>query len=1434
MNIFDNIYKNRLQESEKNIKFWEDYLQNLTSLDFNTYSDKLTVPILVPIGNKILFRGSLKHTNEVTVALGADYFTKCSTNQAEVLRQHRIKDAKSKLEELNKERDYLESQISFSKGIIHGNQGQDIIEECSEEEDKAWREKHREKVREYYQNREKKDVEESNVTDEELWTRLEELELQEELENEMAPNDDQNELDDSDKNEYDSFIIKKDDVSNIQAEQTNDRQDVPQITHNFPKHTSNVDLLLQVIDRQKMLEEKLSELKNREKVQTKTESDLLSRLDEMEQLDELEDEMDRLDEIILEDEEVVDDSIKSDNSPRITRSVSFADQDNSETIEITFQHSNVEPSKEPYDPEKGITKPSDVYKAYSTLFGNEATSILKESKYENIPVHNFYEDEAAISTEDPQYASEIDDTIKTIIIKDVVEKSDTNGNKVQYDTRPSSLFKKKRQQQKLNAIQQNENHVGLFYTMNNDLCKQLFTHGGLPKSFTKQTKTFTETALMVRLPALDIINCIKATDFDKPAIRYVLYGEKGTGKSLTLAHLLHYAHEDGFLIVHIPWVSEWLRRVPRHKEMSNSQTKEGFVDIPLDAAAWLLHFKMQNQVLLKTGDLKISKEYVWSKREKTVEGAPLADLVEHGIARVKYACDVIEVLIKEIKLLSESKKCKTFVAIDGFNSFFYPLTRLRTPTKKKVTPEEVSLTAPFMDITKNDWSNGVVVLTTDVLAVPEDRQESYFPKYLLYQKGFEHLDPFVPVEIGRYTEREFISCANYYRDRLWMRGPPELESELKLASTSNNVAFSNALSHIKPEDHLHSDESVKCGLLDCLCILFVLSNAILQGTVDVKRLQGILEEGAKSKDAGVLYYSLKGLTLLKAPIPDVCDVISKINIDLQNIEQVFYLTNAAELSGCQNYLKPDILGPPVATLDKKDATLADIYHAIYSMKALGKGTVYDREDSLKNLIQILKKDDTPANYGYVFAMCEHMGCGAWTAAHAESALLAADETDSKVLHFDGGLPVTSFVLSTILRTYKHLKKPSPLTEEQRYKFAAYLLSRRSVTSPRGAALLLEAALHLADEQPTPISIVFKDKKYITSESDTIEFSVTDLVGRPVPNLKPEEVVAQSGTRLADDVVVLSKQPLTQKPNEQTTFVLNLSKIKAQHGLYKISLSAGAKSANFNVAVLGEIVVSSVEIGVGDVDGTTSPRLTTVMFPNKLAEKLQADHLQKVSLKFSVRDKFNKAVLVQQAFVRVAPLAAQEEEAIYVAEPDNSKTYKVDLNVGAISKHLSNVNGVYSVTLLLGDNAVAAPVSWHLADLALHFGKDANALGESVKSAPVGSAYRGPLPEVSHTFREAEARPPRLVSDVFACACAAPLLLLLILWARLGLNFSLFPFSPSALLFHAGLGGSLSLYALLWLQLSMFDTLRYLLPAAALTFLSGHRLLRRLATQKTVR
>lgn len=55
------------------------------------------------------------------------------------------------------------------------------------------------------------------------------------------------------------------------------------------------------------------------------------------------------------------------------------------------------------------------------------------------------------------------------------------------------------------------------------------------------------------------------------------------------------------------------------------------------------------------------------------------------------------------------------------------------------------------------------------------------------------------------------------------------------------------------------------------------------------------------------------------------------------------------------------------------------------------------------------------------------------------------------------------------------------------------------------------------------------------------------------------------------------------------------------------------------------------------------------------------------------------------------------------------------------------------------------------------------------------------------FREPEKRPPVFVSNLFTGLCLAPILLLLVLWAKLGVNISNFPFSLSAVIFHLGLG-----------------------------------------------
>ncbi|XP_062549219.1 small ribosomal subunit protein mS29 [Armigeres subalbatus] len=338
-----------------------------------------------------------------------------------------------------------------------------------------------------------------------------------------------------------------------------------------------------------------------------------------------------------------------------------------------------------------------------------------------------------------------------------------------------------------NPALHNKSHLSRFYTVPADVRKQIFSHGGFPKTFQKQIKTFNESCLMVREPAVELIDYMNRADYSRPANRFVLYGKDGVGKSIVLAHLLHYGYSQEFLLVHVPWVANWMKRV---RETAISTTHEGCLDLPLDGAAWLIHFKHQNGKLLSKLDLKVSRDYVWTKRETTPAGAPILELIDHGINRAKFSCDAIAALLRELKEQSTQGKAKTMVVIDGYNAFFHPQTRIMTENKVRVTPDKVTLTKPFLDITSHDWCNGVCILAVDRMALTEERMDSELPLYLLRREGFEHLDPFVPIRVDNYSEEEYYSCVQYYLDRKWIQSTEQgFDKELEFLSGRNPFKF---------------------------------------------------------------------------------------------------------------------------------------------------------------------------------------------------------------------------------------------------------------------------------------------------------------------------------------------------------------------------------------------------------------------------------------------------------------------------------------------------------------------------------------------------------------------------------------------------------------------------------------------------------------------
>ncbi|NXE43980.1 RT29 protein, partial [Ptilorrhoa leucosticta] len=241
-----------------------------------------------------------------------------------------------------------------------------------------------------------------------------------------------------------------------------------------------------------------------------------------------------------------------------------------------------------------------------------------------------------------------------------------------------------------------EQHEGRLYNIPLEEVKAVFPHG-LPYRFQQQIQTFNEARVMVRRPALELLAYLKGSNLAHPAVRYVIYGERGTGKTMTLCHVVHYCSRQGWLVLHIPDAHLWVKNC---KELLQSSYNKDRLDQPLQASAWLKNFKTSNERFLR--EIKTQKKYMWGKRESTEEGRPLGEVVEQGLARVRSASDAVGVVLREVKQQSQRGSFRLLVAVDGVNAL-WGRTTLRKEDKSPVSPEELTLVHNLRKMLRNDW-----------------------------------------------------------------------------------------------------------------------------------------------------------------------------------------------------------------------------------------------------------------------------------------------------------------------------------------------------------------------------------------------------------------------------------------------------------------------------------------------------------------------------------------------------------------------------------------------------------------------------------------------------------------------------------------------------------------------------------------------------------
>jgi len=369
-------------------------------------------------------------------------------------------------------------------------------------------------------------------------------------------------------------------------------------------------------------------------------------------------------------------------------------------------------------------------------------------------------------------------------------------------------------------MQHDQRHLGRIFTMTQESLdvhgvgnKDRYPNWMLRTELVEHQQCLNEHAFLLRSPMLEATQYLKQIKARREAaqptedgakggansLRILFWGEDGCGKKTSLLYTTDYCHREGYIILNFYKFRQWYFH---YKEMQESNWKEGRYDHIARSQTFLKEFLIYNRE--KMGDLKTHSDYSWSAREKTEAGSPLLDVVETGITRPVVAADALGVLFKELRLhcqeavaRGEPDSCRVALVVDGMSKLFVEKTYIdrKMPTKvpkgpfkqdhidASIAPDELSVVRNIKKMLDPALPNTVVLGSADIVDVISIRgvkyvdklrqamipeTQSYYPFSLLGQEGWEALNPFVPIELGRYSQPEMDTVIDYHVDRNYL------------------------------------------------------------------------------------------------------------------------------------------------------------------------------------------------------------------------------------------------------------------------------------------------------------------------------------------------------------------------------------------------------------------------------------------------------------------------------------------------------------------------------------------------------------------------------------------------------------------------------------------------------------------------------------------
>jgi len=326
-----------------------------------------------------------------------------------------------------------------------------------------------------------------------------------------------------------------------------------------------------------------------------------------------------------------------------------------------------------------------------------------------------------------------------------------------------------------------------FYSIKNNEIKTKLTNV-IPKKFKALSDALNETTMMIRKPAIEVIQSIEKETSTANIPRYIIYGPKGSGKSMTMLHIIHYCLLKDWIILHVPHGNKFADTKSRTQVIPSGWSDKR-ADHPEEATLWLNQFRAMNTNFLL--DNKTSQQYNWGKREITEKDKPLLEVVEQGIGRSIYAADAVGVLLKEIQINSS---LNVLYAVDGFNGFYGKTSY--TLNNRIIDTENLSLVHHFTKLlnTSHTLHNGAYVM--GISHTMPNLQKNINPMFIeeqIPEDVLQRIGDYKEILVGNYDHAEYKLMMNFYKTKHWIARDltDQLMKEMKFMTDRNPELIRN-------------------------------------------------------------------------------------------------------------------------------------------------------------------------------------------------------------------------------------------------------------------------------------------------------------------------------------------------------------------------------------------------------------------------------------------------------------------------------------------------------------------------------------------------------------------------------------------------------------------------------------------------------------------